>query len=533
MDERKRLRLKKFNLHPITAFILLSIFVILLSSLLTSFSVETNYNKVNSVTLNLENVMVQPENLLSFSGFKYIISNAIKNFVSFAPLSNLIIAIIGIAIANATGLLDTFIRRQTFNVSNKFITFSLIFLAVFSSIINDVGYVILIPLAAIIYYANGRSPLLGITTAFGAISFGYGATLFAGSMEVALTPLSTVAARLISDGYHVPMLANLFILIVSTIIVSIVGTLVVENILVKKIGRYRTLDSDEADEITREFKREELIEDDQKRLELEYRERRGLKNSYTVAFIFLLIFIYMITPNFPMSGMLLDMSETTYLGQLFGETSYFQEGFTFMVSMLFVVAGLAYGFGAKTLKSDSELIEKANEYLKHIGSLLILVFVAAQFIAIFKKSNIGTIIICLLADLVKSLAFTGIPLILLVIIVIAVANLFVPSSVAKWTILSPVVVPMMMQSNIDPAFAQFILRASESITRGMTPLLAYFVIYLGYLNIYNKNKEPITIGRALSYVSPFALLMGITWIAIIIFWYVIGLPIGPDVFPTM
>jgi len=204
-----------------------------------------------------------------------------------------------------------------------------------------------------------------------------------------------------------------------------------------------------------------------------------------------------------------------------------------MVTLFFAITGLSYGIGAKTIKGDKQLIEQTSEYIKNTGSLVAFLFFASQFIAVFKESNIGTVITALGANLIKEFSFSGLPLILLVLIVILVSNLFMTSPVSKWTILSPVVVPLMMQSNISPQFAQFILRAGDSITKGITPLLAYFVIYLGYLNIYNKDKEPITIRKAISYAMPCCLAMGLTWILLVVGWYLIGLPIGPNVFPTL
>jgi len=198
-----------------------------------------------------------------------------------------------------------------------------------------------------------------------------------------------------------------------------------------------------------------------------------------------------------------------------------------MVTLFFIITGIAYGFGAKTIKSDKQLIEKASEYIKNTGSLVAILFFASQFVSVFKESNIGTVITALGANIIKDLSFSGLPLILLVLIVILISNLFMTSPASKWVILSPVVVPLMMQSNISPQFAQFILRAGDSITKGITPFLAYFAIYLGYLNIYNKGKEPITIRKAISYVMPCCVSMGLTWVLLIIGWYLIGLPIGP------
>ena len=169
-----------------------------------------------------------------------------------------------------------------------------------------------------------------------------------------------------------------------------------------------------------------------------------------------------------------------------------------------------------------------------MGEMLILLFVVSQFISVFKQTNIGTVIGCLLANLLGSLNFTGIPLIIFTIIIIGIANLFITTPTAKWEIFSPVVVPAFMQSNLSPQFAQFILRVGSSITAGITPLLACFAIYIGYLNIYNKDKsKPITIHKSISYVMPYFVIIGLTWILLTIGWYVIGLPLGPNVYPTI
>lgn len=528
MSTKKKMKLKKFNFHPITTFILMIISVLLLSWLLSVLQFQATYTIVRPENLELESVFVTVKNLLNFEGIKYIISNAASNFASFTPLISLLIALMGLSIAYASGLIDTFMKRVTLNISNKKLTFCLILVAIFSSIINDVGYVILIPLAALLFLANGRSPLLGIVAAFAGVSFGYGTSLFVGSMEVNLISLTTSSARLIDPDFHVSLTSNLFIMIAFSLILAIVGTIVIENIVVNKLGKYKM-----SMEETQELEKLTFPVEEQQKIELEINEKKGLKRAYIAGIIVVLIFIYMIIPNLPGSGMLLDMKEATYLKQLFGSNSYFQDGFTYMVSIFFAVTGIAYGIGAKTIKSDKQLIEKASDYAKNIGSLIALIFFASQFIAVFKETNIGTVVTALGANIIKELSFSGIPLIMLVLLVLLICNLFMTSPVSKWTILSPVVVPLMMQSNITPQFAQFVLRAGDSITKGITPLLAYFVIYLGYLNIYNKNKEPITIRKAISYIMPCCIIMGITWILLIVGWYLIGLPIGPGVFPTL
>ena len=185
-------------------------------------------------------------------------------------------------------------------------------------------------------------------------------------------------------------------------------------------------------------------------------------------------------------------------------------------------------------ENDKELFIKLGEKFSEIGLLLVMLFFSAQFIAIFKESNIGTVITAILTNILKSMSLSGILLIIFTIFVVAISNIFLTSSVSKWMIISPSIVPMMMQLNINPAFTQFIFRAGESMTNGITPLLPYFIVYIGYLNIYNKDKEkPITIGKGLDIMKPYFIGLSLCWIIIVIMWYIIGLPIGPNVYPTL
>jgi len=533
MKEKKRMRFKKFNFHPVTSFVLMTCAVIIISAILSSLGLQSTYSRIDSVTFELEPVLVNVENMLTFSGLKYIFGEALRNFISFAPLGNLLLGLIGIAIAHASGLMDTFIKRHTIHLNNKVITFLLIFVAVISSIINDVGYVILIPVAALIFAANKRNPLLGVTTAFCGVAFGYGATLFAGSMEIALVPITESAARLIDNEFHVGLLSNLFIIIATSIIISIVGTIVIEGIIVKRIGKYKTDEDDDSLETTKEIEIASIAKEEQKRLEIDIRQKKGLKYAFVTLMCFLLLFGYMIIPNLPFSGWLLDMNESAYVYQLFGSSSYFQQGFTFMISLLFSVTGIAYAIGAKSLSGDKELIEKMSVYLKDMGYIIIMLFVASQFIMVFRRTNIGLLVLALFAKWIEMLSFSGVTLIIFVLLVVAICNFFNTTPVSKWTILAPVVVPLMMQSNISPQFTQFIFRAGDSMTKGFTPLFAYFVIYLAYLNIYNRDNKPITIKKAMSYIAPYCGIIGITWLLIVVGWYLVGLPIGSGVFPTL
>ena len=531
MKEKKKLKLKKFHFHPVTTILVLIIFVVVMSGILSGLEMQSTYNVVNANTGELEPTLVTVENLFNYDGMKYIFSNAARNFISFAPLSMMLIALIGVSVAESTGLITAVIKRHLSKFNKKTLTFLLIFVATISTLINEIGYVVLIPLGAMLFLANNRNPLAGIVASFCGVAFGHGVTLFVGSSEVGLIPYTTSASRLIDETFHVSLTSNLFIIIITSILISIVGTIIIEKIIVPRLGRYKeTKDLTSTQEI-------EIIDveaEEQTKIEEEKREKTGLRYALISGIVVILMFIYMIIPDLPASGMLLDMSEKTYLNQLFGSNSYFQDGFTFMMALIFLIMGIAYGIGAKTVKNDKDIINGSSKCMENIGQLIVIIFFASQLIAIFKKTNIGTIIAAWSANFISGLSFSGIPLIVVVLIMIAIANLFLTTPTSKWAIFSPVVVPALMQSNISPQFAQFILRAGDSMTNGITPLLAFFTIFVGYLNIYNLNKEkPITIKEAIGMVMPYCLIISSFWILLVIGWYLIGLPIGPGVFPTI
>lgn len=531
MKEKRKLKLKKFYFHPITMFIVLSLIIVLCSAILSKFEMQATYNVINTNTNELESKIVAVENLLSFDGMKFIISNAATNFISFAPLGMLLISLIGLGIAEATGFIEAFSKKYLRKLNNTQLTLIIIFIATISSLINEIGYAILIPLVAMMYASIGRNPLTGIVTAFCGVAFGYGVSIFVGSIEVSLMGTTSAAAALIDANNHISLTSNLIFIIVASIVLTIVGTIIIEKIISPRLGKYK-----EKEDIskTEELRIIDLEEEQQHKIERERREKKGLRYALITFLVVVVIFIYMVIPGLPNSGLLLDMKETTYLNQVFGPNSYFQDGFTYMMSLLFLFMGIAYGIGAKSVKNDRDMLEKAGNYFSKIGNIIILIFVVSQFVAIFKKTNIATIITAWLANLIEYLDFSGIPLIILVLVLIAISNLFLTTPSAKWTIFAPIVVPMFMQSNISAQFAQVVMRAADSMTNGITPLLGCFVIYVGYLNIYNFNKnKPMTITRSIKLVTPYCAIICATWLLLVVGWYIIGLPIGPGVYPTI
>lgn len=531
MNDKKKLKLKKFYFHPITVFVFLTIVVILLSGIFSAFEMQATYNEINVNTNELIPQLIAVENLLSFEGFKLILSSALKNFLSFTPLSFLLISMIGISIAEATGLIEVFSKKYIQKMPKSALTFIVLFIGTASSIINEVGYAILIPLAALIYFIVGRNPILGIITAFCGTSFGNGVTLFVGSAEISLMEYTLNAAKLIDKNTHISLSSNLVFIIVTTIILSIIGTVIIEKIIAPKIGKYKR---EEEMAKTEQYSSAVIVEEEQKRIEQEKNEKKGLRTALIITIIYILLIIYALIPNLPGSGLLLDMEEKIYLTQVFGEKSYLKNAFTYLVSLYFVITGLGYGMSAKTIKNDKDLLKKTSDIFAKLGNIVMLMFVVSQFIAVFKMTNIGIVVTTWLANLLSYIEITGIPLIVLTMLLIGLSGMLLPSTTSKWYLFAPVVVPMFMQSNVSPQFAQIVMRAGDSLTKGYTPLFASFVLYIGYINLYNLHKEkPYTIRKSLSMITPYFLLISLAWILIVVGWYILGLPIGPGVSPTI
>ena len=531
MNDKKKLKLKKFYFHPITVFFFLTLIIIILSGILSLFEMQATYNTVNVNTNELEPTLVAVENLFSINGIKYMFSSAIKNFLTFTPLGFLLVSMIGISIAEATGVIEVFSKKYIQKMPKYTLTFLILLLGTASSIINEVGYAVLIPLVALIYFIIGRNPILGIITAFCGVAFGTGATLFIGTAEISLMDYTYNAAALIDKNTHIALSSNLLFIIAASIILSIVGTIIIEKIIAPKVGKYKR---EEELAKTEQYNSLTIVEEEQKRIEQEKNEKKGLRTALIITIVYILFVIYALIPGLPGSGLLLDMEEKIYLTQVFGEKAYLKNSFTYIIALYFILVGLGYGISAKSIKNDKDILKRTSDILSKLGNVIILMFAASQFIAIFKKTNIGIIITTWLANMLNYIEVTGIPLIVLTLLLIGISGLFLTSTANKWYLFSPVVVPMFMQSNISPQFAQIVMRAGDSTTKGFTPLLASFVLYIGYLNLYNLHKEkPYTIKKSMQLITPYFLLIAATWILLIVGWYILGLPIGPGVSPTI
>ncbi len=504
---------RNIRLHPAIVFLLLTIIVMIVSSVGGILHLETSYNSVNAVTGDITTQVVNINNLFNRTGIQYLISNMINNFINFAPLVNIIVGLIGVGVAYKSGFLNSLFKMIGKVVPRKTLTFVVVLLGVISTMFSEVGYVILIPLSAILFMNLGRHPSAGICAAFAGITFGMGAGVVANNIDSVLLDYTSSAVSILDSSYNVSISGNLFFMIISTILIAYLGTFITERYIIPKLGKY-TFDEEEPSQ-------DSLVS---------IKEKKGVILSLLVTFILVLILIYCITPGLPFSGLLLYLKDTSFVDQLFGYNSYFKQGVVTIVSFLLIFAGLVYGIRVKTIRNNRDLVNAMNYYLKEISSILVLIFFAAQFCLIFKETNIGVFIVASLTEILSNLELSGILLIIVCFILTIIGSIFVPALGTKWAIMAPIMVPMFMQNSLTPEFAQAVFRGASSATLGITPLFTYFVILIGFLEIYNKRKnDTVTITDAMSLMVPYTIAYSILWLLIILAFYVIGLPIGPGV----
>ena len=511
---RSRRKTKK-EFPPLMTYVFLIIIVMAISGVLGLLDVQSTFYKVNSTTLNLIPQTEIVESLFSLAGIKYIFTNTVANFANFTVLSNFIIILMGIGIMDKSGFLQTTITLTTKKLKKKTVTFMFVLFCVLSSIFGDLSYLIFIPLGALLFYYGKRNPAIGIISSFAALSCGSALNVIFTSSDSSLLNYTILAAQTVNNGYTVSNFAFVFIMLVAVLVVSYIITFVTENIIVRKLPKY-------------EFTERELEEDI-----VTKSEKKGMIYACGAAIIYLIIFIYNIIPGLPLSGALLDNSQINYIDKLFNVNSFFSNGFVFIVTMLFIILGLFYGIGSKSIKNQKDFCDSLGHSLDGIGNVLVMIFFASTFISIFKQTNIGNALVATIGNIISSSNFNSLPLIILIFILVAISTIFVPSSTLKWSILSVSIVPVMMEAGMTPEFAQIIYRFGETVTMNITPVLAYFIVYLAFLEKYNQSDKKIKLFESIRYQFPYTIVIAISLLVVIIIWYIIGMPLGINSFPTI
>jgi len=414
MKKKKRIRL-----HPALIFLILTIGIMIISSVGSILNLEASYYVVNESTGDLTSQVVTINNLFNRTGLQYLISNMLKNFLDFAPLGNLIVGLLGIGVAYKSGFLNSLFKMISEKVSRKFLTFLVVLFGIIFAMFYEVGYVILIPLSAILFMNLGRHPSAGICAAFSGITFGYGANFIINRLDSILATYTNRAATVLDYSYSVNIYGNLIFTLISTILIAYVGMFITERFIIPKLGKYY-------------FDEEEPSQE----AEVTKKEKKGVILSLGATLVAFIILIYCIIKGLPFSGLLLDLSQSNYVDMLFGEGSYFYQGSVVIFSFMLIFSSIIYGIRVGTIDDNRDIVDGMSYYLKDVASLLVLIFFAAQFCLIFKETNIGLFIVASLSELLNGMQLSGLPLVIITFIVVAISTFFVPMASTKWAMLS-------------------------------------------------------------------------------------------------
>lgn len=478
--------------HPATIFAGLAGLVILLSVLGYMLDVSAQHPVDDSI--------IKARNLLSGDGIRWMYSNILNNFLLFPPLGYVLVVMIGIGVAEGSGLFTIMIRALVLKSPKKLITASIVFAGIISHLASEAGYVVLIPLGAMIFHALGRHPMAGLAAAFVGVSGGFGSNLFIGSIDPILAGISQSAAEMIEPGISVNPAVNYYFMFVSSFLVVIVGTWVTEKIVVPRLGKYEG--------------GAEKIEIQQ----LTDIEKKGLKWA---GLSFLITVALLAISVIPENGIFRNPETGEVLN------SPFFDGIIIGILIFFFIPGLVYGIVVKTIKNDKDAVKHITKSMSGMAGYIVLVFFAAQFVYFFKYSNLGIIFAIKGADGLQHIGLTGPLLIVGFIVLSAIINLFMGSASAKWAIMAPVFIPMLML--IDPAYhpglTQAAFRIGDSVTNLVTPMMSYFALIVTFAQKYD---EKYGIGTIISTMLPYSFLLFILWSALLVIWMLIGIPLGPD-----
>ena len=477
--------------HPATLFAILAGLTIVVSGLASLVDL--------SVTHPASGETVRPVSLVNTAGLHRILTNLVTNFTSFAPLGTVLVSLIGIGVCESSGLMGAALRKLVLSAPRRLLTAVLVFAGVMSNTASEIGYVLLVPMGGLIFQAAGRHPILGIAAAFAGVSGGYSANLLLGTVDPLLAGLTQEAARIVDPAYTVNAAANYYFLAVSTLLVTVVGTWVTERIVAPRLGAWSGSGPSEGDEFR----------------PLTPAERRGLR----FAGLTLLVLVALVLGGLlPEQGYLREAGTGSVL------RSPFLTGIVAFIFIIGVCLGVAYGVGAGTIRSDSDVIKGMGQAMSTLGTYLVLVFFAAQFVAFFNWTNLGLIVAVEGATALQSAGLHEVPLFVAFILLTAVINLAMGSASAKWAIMAPVFVPMLMLLGYSPEVTQAAYRVGDSTTNIISPMMSYFALIIAFVQRYEPKAG---MGTVIATMLPYTVAFLVGWIALFTLWLTLGLPVGP------
>ncbi len=484
--------------HPVTLFFLLALGIILLSWALHAggLSVQDPRDLERQITV---------VNLFSADGLRMIIENMVVNFTSFVPLGTVLVTMLGVGVAEASGLLSTGIRSIVLFAPKRLLTFAVVFAGVVSNTAAEMGYVVLVPMAGFLFLAVKRHPIAGMAAAFAGVSGGYSANLLIGVVDPLLSGITQEAARYIDPEYTVHPAVNWYFMMASTFVVSIIGTWVTHRIVEPALGPYDDSHSDHGTVHTDDYLKP-----------LTSAEKKGLMAAFVSVVVLGILTAFTVVPE---NGILRNPETGDIL------RSPFMSGIVVLLFFYFLIPSIVYGKVTGSIRNDRDVINGMAEAMSRLGIYIVLVFFAAQFVAYFRWTNLGEIMAISGANFLTAIGLDN-PLVFLpFILMCCVVNLMLGSASAQWAVTAPIFVPMLMTLGYSPEVIQAAYRIGDSTTNIITPMMSYFALILAFITRFDRR---IGIGTVISTMLPYSIALLIGWIILFYVWvFLLGLPVGP------
>src|SRR5690625_2418702 len=474
---------------PVTVFLIIIALVMVTSVIAWSLGISVIHPGTGEE--------IHAVNLFSGENIQRIFREMPQTFAEFPPLGMVLVVMLGIGVADRSGLVTTSLKRFVEGAPSSLITAAIVFAGVMSSLAADAGYVVLVPLGALLFYSVGRHPLAGLAAAFAGVSAGFSANLLLTSLDPLLVGFTEPAAQIVDSNYFVNVASNWYLMIALVPVLVTVGWYVTERIVEPRLGSYE----DQPEDIDTD---EHTITDE---------VRRGHRWAGAVVLLFLIGVAFLVIP------------EGAPLRGEDGGLVPFYQSLVAIIFFVFLLPGIVYGVVTGQITSDKDVARMTAESMASMGAYIVLAFVAAHLIAFFNWSNLGLIVAVGGAELLQGIGLGGIPLIIAFVFVTAIINLFIGSASAKWAIMAPVFVPMLMLMGFSPELTQAAYRVGDSFTNILTPLLPYFPLIIIFAQKYQRD---LGLGTLISLMVPYSIAFGLFTTIVLIIWILLGLPLGPD-----
>ncbi|MBB1422705.1 AbgT family transporter [Pseudoalteromonas sp. SG43-7] len=441
-------------------------------------------------------------NMLASDSLATFLSSMVKTFTGFAPLGVVLVAMLGVGVAEHSGFINTGLKLMLKVTPKKLLTPSIILVAIVSHTATDAGYVLVIPLAGVIFYAAGRHPLAGIAAAFAGVSGGFGANFIPSGIDPLLQSFTQSAAQIINPAMSINPLNNWAFTSASSLFIILLGWYITDKIIEPRL-KNTELDGNKEDLPAFEDARSD--------------EKRAFFIASTVMIAGLALLAYVSAPA--------DSAMRSEDGSLTNFRSPLMQSIVPLIFLLFWIPGAVYGFTVGTFKSSKDMIDAMSKAMGGMAYYIVMAFFCALFIAAFSKSNLGALLAIEGAQLLKAMQLPSAVTVVGIIFLTGFVNLFVGSSSAKWALLGPVFVPMLMQLGISPDLTQAAYRVGDSSSNIITPLMPYFPLVVVYCQKYVKGTG---IGTLIAMMLPYSIAFMIGWSLFLLGYWALGIPLGLD-----